>query len=57
MLLASACALPLGLALQPLGNHGLWLAFLGFMLLRGLILAGYAWRLTRLDAWQAPASA
>jgi MATE family multidrug resistance protein len=51
MLLACAVSLPLGLALRPLGNHGLWLAFLCFMLLRGLLLAGYAWRLTRRDAW------
>jgi MATE family multidrug resistance protein len=27
MLLACAVSLPLGLALRPLGNHGLWLAF------------------------------
>lgn len=51
MLLACAVSLPLGWLLQPLGNHGLWLAFLSFMLLRGLILAAYAWRLTRRDAW------
>ncbi|MFS2127277.1 MATE family efflux transporter, partial [Pseudomonas sp. Pseusp97] len=56
MLLACAASLPLGLALQGWGNHGLWLTFLCFMLLRGLILAAYAWRLTRQDAWQAPAS-
>lgn len=51
MLLACLVSLPLGWVLQPLGNHGLWLAFLCFMLLRGLILAGYAWRLTRRNAW------
>ncbi|MFZ5957093.1 MATE family efflux transporter [Pseudomonas knackmussii] len=51
MLLACVVSLPLGWLLQGLGNHGLWLAFLCFMLLRGLILAGYAWRLTRRDAW------
>jgi MATE family multidrug resistance protein len=37
--------------LQPLGNHGLWLAFLCFMLLRGLSLGGYAYRLSRHDRW------
>lgn len=38
MLLAFALAMPLGWLLQPLGNHGLWLAFLGFMLLRALCM-------------------
>lgn len=56
MLLACAASLPLGLVLQPFGNHGLWLTFLCFMLLRGLILGAYAVRLTRQDAWQVPAS-
>ncbi|MEP9318486.1 MATE family efflux transporter [Pseudomonas sp. LABIM340] len=56
MLLACAASLPLGFALQGWGNHGLWLTFLCFMLLRALVLAGYAWKLTRQDAWQAPAS-
>ena len=51
MLLALALALPLAWALQPLGNHGLWLAFLAFMGLRSLCLGGYAYRLTRLDQW------
>ncbi|QEY73765.1 MATE family efflux transporter [Pseudomonas denitrificans (nom. rej.)] len=56
MLLACAASLPLGFVLQGWGNHGLWLTFLCFMLLRALVLAGYAWKLTRQDAWQAPAS-
>ncbi len=51
MLLAVAASLPLGWLLQGLGNHGLWLAFLAFMLLRGLVLAAYGWRLTRRDGW------
>jgi MATE family multidrug resistance protein len=55
MLLACAASLPLGFALQGWGNHGLWLTFLCFMLLRAVVLAGYAWQLTRRDAWQAPA--
>jgi MATE family multidrug resistance protein len=53
MLLAVALALPLAWALQSLGNHGLWLAFLGFMLLRGLLLGAQGWRLARADAWVA----
>ncbi|MBM7061344.1 MATE family efflux transporter [Pseudomonas sp. UL073] len=51
MLIAVALALPLGWWLQGLGNHGLWLAFLCFMLIRGLSLGGLAWRLSRDDAW------
>ncbi|WP_439860790.1 MATE family efflux transporter [Pseudomonas sp. MBLB4136] len=51
MLLALLPSLALGWLLQPLGNHGLWLAFLAFMLLRSLSLGGYAYRLTRRDAW------
>jgi MATE family multidrug resistance protein len=56
MLLALLLALPLAWALQPLGNHGLWLAFLAFMGLRSLCLGGYAYRLTRLDQWFATPS-
>ena len=51
MLLAVLLGLPVGLLLQPFGNHGLWLAFLCFMLLRGLSLGALAWRLSRRDAW------
>ena len=51
MLLALLPSLALGWLLQPLGNHGLWLAFLGFMLLRSLSLGGYAVRLSRHDRW------
>ena len=54
MLIALALALPLGWALQALGNHGLWLAFLAFMGLRSLVLAGYAWHLSRRDQWFPP---
>nr|WP_109340964.1 MATE family efflux transporter [Saliniradius amylolyticus] len=32
---------PLWLGLLPLGNHGLWTAFCGFLLARGLTLGGY----------------
>ena len=54
MLLALLLSLPLAWALQPLGNQGLWLAFLAFMGLRSLCLGGYAYRLTRADQWFAP---
>lgn len=45
MLAALLAGLLLGWLLQGLGNHGLWLAFLAFMLLRGVLLGVYAWRL------------
>ena len=51
MLLAVGLSVPLAFALQGLGNHGLWIALLTFMLLRSLILGGYAWRLTHARAW------
>ncbi|WP_313024657.1 MATE family efflux transporter [Pseudomonas lopnurensis] len=51
MLLAVAMALPLGWLLQGLGNHGLWLAFLSFMLLRGICLGTLAHALQRRGAW------
>jgi MATE family multidrug resistance protein len=54
MLLAVALSLPLGWLLQDMGNHGLWLAFLCFMLLRGACLGGLAWRLQARQAWLAP---
>ena len=54
MLIAVALSLPLGLALRPMGNHGLWLAFLTFMGIRGLCLATMGWRLARHDRWFAP---
>ncbi|WP_372866717.1 MATE family efflux transporter [Pseudomonas sp.] len=51
MLLAVALSLPLAWLLQAFGNHGLWLAFLAFMLLRSLCLGTYAYQLTRADLW------
>jgi MATE family multidrug resistance protein len=51
MVLALLLSLPLAWALQGLGNHGLWLAFLAFMALRSLCLGAYAYRLTRRDQW------
>jgi MATE family multidrug resistance protein len=54
MLLALLLSLPLAWWLQALGNHGLWLALLAFMALRGLCLGGYAYYLTRRDLWFQP---
>ncbi len=54
MLIALLLSLPLAWWLQPLGNHGLWLALLTFMALRGLCLGGYAYHLTRRDLWFNP---
>ncbi len=51
MLVALAIGLPIALALQGFGNHGLWIAFLAFMALRGLALGALAWRLARRDQW------
>jgi MATE family multidrug resistance protein len=51
MLVSVALGLLLGWLLQGLDNHGLWLAFLCFMLMRGLSLAIQAWQLRRQDAW------
>jgi MATE family multidrug resistance protein len=53
MLASVALGLGLGWLLQGLGNHGLWLALLCFMLMRGLSLALLGWRLQRRDAWLA----
>ena len=47
MLVAVALALPLGALLQGLGNHGLWLTFLAFMVLRALAMGLLARRLWR----------
>lgn len=51
MLLAVLISLPLGWLLRGMGNHGLWLAFLAFMLLRGLCLGSIANRLQRQGQW------
>ncbi len=57
MLIAFAISLPLGLLLQGYANHGLWLTFLGFMLIRSISLGIYAQRLNRAGAWFARATA
>ncbi len=51
MLVSLILALPVAWLLRDLGNHGLWLAFLCFMLMRGVCLTAQAWRLHRQDAW------
>jgi len=51
MLLAVVLTLPLAWWLQGLGNHGLWTAFLCFMLIRGLSLAGFGLVISRGNAW------
>lgn len=56
MLVALVLSLPLAWGLRGLDNHGLWLAFLAFMLLRGLCLGYSAWQLQRRQAWIAPAA-
>ncbi|UCJ18211.1 MATE family efflux transporter [Pseudomonas sp. MM211] len=56
MLVALALGLPIALALQGFGNHGLWMAFLAFMALRGLTLGALAWHLARRDLWLATPS-
>jgi len=39
-----ACFFPMWFLLQSFGNHGLWAAFLIFMLARGLTLAWHFYR-------------
>ena len=51
MLVSVAIALPLAFALRGFGNHGLWLAFLGFMGLRAVTLGWVGWRLQQRAAW------
>ncbi|WP_462401415.1 MATE family efflux transporter [Pseudomonas sp. Marseille-QA0332] len=55
MLFSVLLALPLAWSLSGLGNHGLWLAFLGFMALRAVTLGWTGWRLQRADGWMAGA--
>jgi len=53
MLLTVALLLSFAWALSGLGNHGLWISFLLFMVLRSLTLGTLAWRLRRNDGWLA----
>ncbi|WDY57428.1 MATE family efflux transporter [Pseudomonas sp. PSKL.D1] len=51
MLVAVVIALPVAFAMREFGNHGLWVAFLGFMALRAVTLAWVGWRLERTNRW------
>jgi MATE family multidrug resistance protein len=51
MLLTVILLLPFAWALRDFGNHGLWITFLLFMVLRSLTLGLIAWRLRRNDGW------
>ncbi|PRA58237.1 MULTISPECIES: MATE family efflux transporter [Pseudomonas] len=51
MLLTVIIAAPFAWLLQGWGNHGLWLAFLLFMVLRSVTLGVIAWQLRSQDRW------
>ncbi|RAP58064.1 MATE family efflux transporter [Oleiagrimonas sp. MCCC 1A03011] len=52
MLVAALVFLAAATLLHPLGNHGLWIAFLAFMLVRGGVMAWVARRIARTaDGW------
>ena len=51
MLISVVIAFPAAWALHGSGNHGLWVSFLLFMVLRSLTLGIYAWRMQRKDQW------
>ncbi|POF87575.1 MATE family efflux transporter [Pseudomonas putida] len=51
MLLSLLLAAPLPWMASGYGNHGLWLAFLGFMALRGVTLGWVGWCMQREGRW------
>ena len=51
MLISVVIALPVAWTLHGHGNHGLWISFLLFMVLRSVVLCLYAWRMQRKDQW------
>ena len=51
MLISVVIALPVAWALHGHGNHGLWISFLLFMVLRSVVLCLYTWRMQRKDQW------
>ncbi|MHA7114495.1 MATE family efflux transporter [Pseudomonas promysalinigenes] len=51
IVLSVLIALPFAVVMSGFGNHGLWLAFLGFMALRAVTLGWVGWRLWRRDLW------
>ena len=54
MVISVLLALPVAWALHSFGNHGLWISFLLFMVLRSLTLGVYAWNMQRKDQWLNP---
>lgn len=55
MLVAGTAFALLAIGLRPWGNHGLWLALLGFMLVRAVAMALTARNIARHDGWIAAA--
>lgn len=53
LIAAGGCFLPLWWWLQPLGNQGLWLAFVAFNGTRGLLLGAVYYHLSRKGRWLA----
>ncbi|WP_426142899.1 MATE family efflux transporter [Pseudomonas sp. DWP3-1-2] len=51
MLLSVILIAPVAYAAQSLGNHGLWLTLLLFMLIRGATLGVTAWQLNKTGEW------
>ena len=51
MLASVALTLPIALALQGYGNHGLWIALLTFMAVRGIMMGLITWNLARKNLW------
>lgn len=51
MLLSFLIAFPLGILLTPLGNAGLWIAFLTFMACRGVIMGWITYRIDHGEGW------
>ncbi|KMN13442.1 XRE family transcriptional regulator [Pseudomonas weihenstephanensis] len=54
MVISVIIALPVAWALHQYGNHGLWISFLLFMVLRSVTLGAYAWHMQRKDEWFHP---
>ena len=54
MVISVIVGVPIAWALKGLGNHGLWISFLLFMVLRSLTLGIYAWNMQRKDEWFNP---
>lgn len=51
MLISVALIAPVAFFAVDQGNHGLWLTFMTFTLVRGLSLGAIAWRLNRKNGW------